>query len=253
MTTSFNGTNRGYQHYIDGKIYLGSAASFVPNQRLTYKLVDRQHRHKVTDFPDPYEQEKGKAIYNFYTPEQDKHKLKISSKFVHNKNAQPGTMRKKLNTLKFTRRTPRLCKETFTLQNIPTSNTTIFQNEKVRKSLVSWQFVFLLLFLHIGVCHAINFYVWFAKSKHKIQNKNIGHCHQKDNLILISKGISLKNHQCKLSSTLSKSIERKPYGCFQTQSFSWSGSMPLVIQFFFLIIHATGLISFIKPFQHIAP
>ena len=39
-TTSYVGSNSGYQHFIELKGHLGSAASFVQNQRLSYKLVD---------------------------------------------------------------------------------------------------------------------------------------------------------------------------------------------------------------------
>ena len=39
-TTSYVGSNNGYQHFIELKGHLGSAASFVQNQRLPYKLVD---------------------------------------------------------------------------------------------------------------------------------------------------------------------------------------------------------------------
>ena len=40
-TTSYIGSNSGYQHFINLKSHLGSVASFVQNKRLTYKLVDR--------------------------------------------------------------------------------------------------------------------------------------------------------------------------------------------------------------------
>ena len=36
------GINSGCQHFIDVKSHLRSAASFVQNQRLAYKLVDRE-------------------------------------------------------------------------------------------------------------------------------------------------------------------------------------------------------------------
>ena len=51
-TTSYVGSKSGYQHFIELKGNLGSAASFVQNQRLPYKLVDVilrawfvRHRH----------------------------------------------------------------------------------------------------------------------------------------------------------------------------------------------------------------
>ena len=40
-TTSYNGINSGYQNFINFKSHLGSAASFVQKQRLSYKLVGR--------------------------------------------------------------------------------------------------------------------------------------------------------------------------------------------------------------------
>ena len=39
-TTSYNGINSGYQHFIDLESYLGLAASFFQNQRLAYTLVE---------------------------------------------------------------------------------------------------------------------------------------------------------------------------------------------------------------------
>ena len=39
-TTSYNGINSRYQHFIDLKRHLGLVASLVQNQRLEFKLVD---------------------------------------------------------------------------------------------------------------------------------------------------------------------------------------------------------------------
>ena len=45
-TTSYNGINSGYQHFINLRSHFGSAASFVQNQRLAYKLVDVKYESK---------------------------------------------------------------------------------------------------------------------------------------------------------------------------------------------------------------